>query len=230
LISLIEGQYPRSHFPQVFECLLAIHEAQERSIDQLHHEHSRGDEDFLRLSCAKGGASVLADACLAHGSLSQEQSRFAFDWGVLLQLGDDLQDLHDDIRRGSNTLFSRAAAKGAPLDSLALQLLNFSEKVGRRMENLPHGTETLKTLLKVSWRSLIIRAVADSHSFFSSSFVREAERCSPFRFDFLRARQARLASRQGLYETLFGVLLDAGQELATPDPDFVKPSVSLAPL
>src|SRR5271170_4443995 len=35
LVSLIERQYPRLRYPQVFDCLLAIHRAQEESISQL---------------------------------------------------------------------------------------------------------------------------------------------------------------------------------------------------
>ena len=61
----------------------------------------------------------------------------------------------------------------------------------------------------MSWRSLIIRAVADSHDFFSPAFLEEAERFSPFRFGFLRARQERLACRQGLYAMLFDAFLEA---------------------
>lgn len=212
LVALIETQYPRELFPQVFESLLAIHQAQEQSIGQLNGEAGRCDGEWLRLSVAKGGTSVLADACLANGSLNQEESRFAFEWGVLLQLGDDLQDVKDDMRRGSTTLFSRAAAAGVPLDGLTIQLLNFSDRVGRQMDELPDGSATLKELLKMSWQSLIVRAVADSQEFFSSSFVREAERRSPFRFGFLRARNGRLASRQGLYKALFEALLEDGAE------------------
>jgi hypothetical protein len=212
LIALIEAQYPRERFPSVFVSLLAIHRAQEQSIGQLNGPHGRRDDDWLRLSVAKGGTSVLADACLANGLLSEQESRFAFEWGVLLQLGDDLQDIKDDMRRGSTTLFSGAATAGVPLDGLTVQLLNFSDRVGCRMDELPQGSACLKNLLKMSWRALIIRAVADSHEFFSSGFVREAERRSPFRFGFLRARNERLASRQGLYESLFEELLEDHEE------------------
>jgi hypothetical protein len=163
------------------------------------------------VTCGKGGSSVVADACLAYGRLSEDESRFAFEWGVLLQLGDDLQDVHEDMRRGSVTLFSRAAALGRPLDALAIQLLNFSDNVGTRMERLPGGTPMYKELLRMSWRSLIVRAVADAHDFFSAAFVEEAERYSPFRFEFLRARQERLAGRKGLYELLFDAFLEAGE-------------------
>jgi hypothetical protein len=205
LVQMIEEQYPRAGFPQVFDCLLAIHRAQEESLAQLGCGHA--EDEILRMSCAKGGTSVLADACLATGWLSEEESRFAFEWGVLLQLGDDLQDVSEDLRHGSVTLFSRAAAMGRPLDELVIQLLQFSEQVGARMDRLPQGSAMFKELLKMSWRSLIIRGVADSHEFFSPEFLVEAERCSPFRFAFLRARQERLTSRRGLYAALFDALI-----------------------
>lgn len=208
LVELIEEQYPRTRYPQVFDCLLWIHRAQEESIAQLRSGDDCSDAELLRISCAKGGSSVLTDACLAHGWLSEAESRFGFEWGVLLQLGDDLQDVHEDMQRGSVTLFSRAAAAGEPLDGLVQQLLSFSERVGKRMNNLPNGTGTLKELLKMSWRSLILGAVAQSHEFFSPGFLEEAESCSPFRFAFLRARRERLASRQGLYAMLFDVFLE----------------------
>ena len=127
LIELIEGQYSRASYPDVFDCLLAIHRAQEQSIGQLTSESQCDDAEALRVSCGKGGSSVLADACLAYGRLSEEESRFAFEWGVFLQLGDDLQDVREDLRRGSVTLFSQAAAIGRPLDALAIRLLNFSD-------------------------------------------------------------------------------------------------------
>ena len=211
LVALVEAQYPRALYPNVFECLLAIHRAQEESVGQVDGRHSFSDTDCLRVSCAKGGSSVLADGCLAYGSLTMEESRFAFEWGVLLQLGDDLQDVREDLRRGSMTLFSHAAASGRPLDALTIQLLKFAEHVGKRMEELPAGTAPFKELLAMSWRSLIIGAVADSREFFSVAFLREAEQFSPFGFDFIRARKDGLASRQGLHAKLFGALLESGQ-------------------
>ncbi|HEY1160778.1 MAG TPA: hypothetical protein VGE83_09125 [Terracidiphilus sp.] len=211
MVQLIEEQYPRLLYPQVFECLLAIHRAQELSIAQLNDCGHCDDSELLRISFAKGGTSVLADACLSHGWLSEEESRLAFEWGALLQLGDDLQDLCDDLRRGSATLFSRAAATREPLDSMVTQLLNFSERVADRMDRLPNGSAVLKDLLRMSWRSLIVMAVADTQEFFSPAFLDELEPSSSFRFDFLRARKKRLAGRQGLYAFLFDAFLEAGE-------------------
>ncbi|MGC1783505.1 MAG: hypothetical protein WA708_13365 [Acidobacteriaceae bacterium] len=227
LVALIEEQYPRALYPQVFECLLAIHQAQEESIAQLRSGDGRDELDVLRVSVAKGGSSVLADACVARGRLSEEESRFAFEWGVLLQLGDDLQDLQEDMQRSSVTQFSRAAALGMPLDALVMQLITFGEQVAARMDRLPHGSRMFKDLLWMSWRSLILRAVADSHEFFSKEFLEEAEYCSPFRFHFLRARQERLTSRRGLYATLFDAFLETpeGEDEGLSVPGYEKTSV-----
>jgi len=209
LVELVEEEYPRARYPQVFDCLLAIHRAQEQSLAQV--RGNCGDEELLAISCAKGGSSVVADACLAQPWLSEEESGFAFAWGVLLQLGDDLQDVREDGQRGSLTLFSGAAARGERLDGRVRQLLNLSERVSARMDRMPHGSATLKGLLRMSWRSLILMAMAESHGCFSPEFLEEAEGWSPFRFGFLRKRRERLAGRQGLYAVLFDVFLEAGE-------------------
>lgn len=211
MVQLIEEQYPRRHFPQVFESLLAIHRAQECSIAQLKGCGSLDDAELIKISFAKGGTSVLADACLSHGSLDEEQNRFAFEWGVLLQLGDDLQDLHDDMSCGSTTIFTRAAASRLPLDSLVLQLLTFSEQVATRMDRLPGGSPMFKGLLRMSWRSLILMAAANTPELFTPRFLEDLETRSPFRFPFLRARRKRLAGRSGLYKVLFEAFLEAGE-------------------
>lgn len=218
MVQLIEEQYPRPLYPQVFDCLLAIHRAQERSIAQLANggrfdnspNNSLDNSELERISCTKGGTSVLANACLLQPRLSLEESQFSIDWGVLLQLGDDLQDVGEDLARGSVTLFTRAATRGEPLDSLVVQLLNFSQQVADRMDRLPHGTPLLKDLLRMSWRSLILMAVANAQQFFSPAFLAGLEPSSPFRFDFLRARNRRLTGRQALYGVLFDAFLEAG--------------------
>ena len=213
MVQLIEEQYPRSRYPQVYDALLAIHRGQEQSLLQLKTSARNGDllnvTEILRISCAKGGTSVLADACLAQPWLTDEEIRFSFDWGVLLQLGDDLQDVREDLRRGSVTLFTRAAEQGQPLDSLVLQLLHFSRQIADRMDRLPNGSSSMKDLLRMSWRSLIFMAVANAPDFFSPAFLRELESCSAFRFDFLRARNQKPTGRQSLYEFVFDAFVDS---------------------
>jgi hypothetical protein len=214
LVRLIEVQFPRSRFPDVFHSLLAIHDAQEESLAQLHSGDHCDERELLRISCRKGGASVLADAFLVHGILTAQQNRFAFDWGVLLQLGDDLQDVHEDLERGSATLFTRAIRRAQPLDTLALQLLNFGDTVADSMDALPDGSATHKGLLRMSWRSLVLMAVAQADEHFSPAFLKSLEPCSPFRFAFQRARRKKLEGKSGLFQRLFQILLSSHDDSA----------------
>ena len=230
MVRMIEEEHPRERSPQVFQSLLAIHQAQEESLGQLQVRPDRNGssvppiaqrtrngwgtdcflsaEQVLRISCAKGGSSVLADACLVRPDLTPQESSFSFQWGVLLQLGDDLQDVAADIERGSQTLFTLAVREGRPLDGLVRQLLHFSERVAEQMQRLEHGSAALKQLMRASWRLLILMAAADAQPFFTQKFLAELEPHSGFRFGFQRKRKEKLAGRQSLYAPLF----DAFQE------------------
>ncbi len=216
LVRMIEEEYPRQRFPLVFASLLAIHRAQQESISQLDSRECLDDSEILRISCAKGGTSVLADAFLVRGDLNPQEIRFAFNWGVLLQLGDDLQDVHEDLARGSDTLFTRAVLGGRPLDSLVSQLLNFSDLVSAELDRMPHGGFALKALLRMSWRSLVLMAVAYAHEYFSPAFLATLENQSPFRFTFLRARRDKLNGDSGLVERMVQILVEGGEEDGEP--------------
>jgi hypothetical protein len=228
LVRLIESEFPRRAFPEVFASLLAIHAAQEESVQQFERCGELEECELLRISCAKGGTSVLADACLVRGTLDARESEFGFLWGVLLQLGDDLQDVEEDLERGSDTLFTRAVRSGVRLDALVEQLLNFSECAGARMDALPHGCgpdlAMNRDLLRMSWRSLILMAVGRAHAYFSPAFVARMESCSPFRFAFLRSRREKLNGDRGLFERIFELVLNSEDqsEVSLPVPELAR--------
>ena len=174
LVAMIEGQYPRMNFPQVFNSLLAIHQAQEESVAQLRADHRLSEPEILNISFAKGG--TCACRCVPCQRLPQwPREPDCFRLGSAAPVGDDLQDIREDLRRGSATLFTPAVAQRIPLDSLVAQVLNFSESVAGDLNTFPGGTATLKDLLRMSWRSLIIAAVANVPDFFSSAFLRDLE-------------------------------------------------------
>lgn len=228
LVGMVEEEYGREGFPQVFDSLLAIHAAQERSVTQLKNGGRSSDAEVLEISCEKGGTSVLADAFLANGTLRESEARFAFNWGVLLQLGDDLQDLRDDLRRQSATVFTRAVRRRQPLDAVVSQLLVFSDRVAAGMDELPHATPMLRSLLRMSWRSLIVEAVADLRPLFTRRFLRALEPTSPFRLRFLRKRHQRLTKRHGMFESLFDVLIENhdDQPARVPLPEYRRMAVT----
>jgi len=207
LVGLIESQYSRADTPQVFDSLLAIHRAQEESLRLLRRGRPAGAVDVLALSFAKGGSSVLADAYLAGGSVTGDQARFAFDWGVLLQLADDLQDVHGDRKRGLLTLFSQAAERG-PLDEPTNRTLQFAQKVMAQLDAFrAPGSEVLKELILSSSYSLLIRSAGEAGELYTKPYLARLESWSPFRFAFWRERRAQLARRGNVLKRLFEAFL-----------------------
>jgi hypothetical protein len=206
LVSLIESQYARSEYPQVYDCLLDIHHAQENSIHQLGRSAHADEMDLLNLTFAKGGTSVLADAYLAAGSLTGCEARFAFAWGVLLQMADDLDDLPFDRQHGFLNLFSQAAER-EPLDALTNRTLNFGQSVMEVMDALPNGSGAFKELLRRNLRSLIIRAAAHSEELYTKGYLAKLEIYSPLRFHFLRQRQQQFGASARSYAKFFEAFL-----------------------
>jgi len=207
LVGLIESQYSRADTPQVFDSLLAIHRAQEESLRLLRRGRPAGAVDVLALSFAKGGSSVLADAYLAGGSVTGDQARFAFDWGVLLQLADDLQDVRGDRERGLLTLFSQASERG-PLDEPTNRTLQFAQKVMAQLDAFrAPGSEVLKELILSSSYSLLIRSAGEAGELYTKPYLARLENWSPFRFAFWRERRAQLARRGNVLKRLFEAFL-----------------------
>lgn len=223
LVGLIEAQYPRAAFPEVYDSLLAIHAAQQDSLRQT--KWGVEDVDVLKLTFAKGGTSVLADAYLAAGHLTSAEARFAFNWGVVLQLGDDLQDLCTDRVRGSLTLFTQAAARER-LDAITNKTFHFSRGVMDEMQNLPTASPALRELLARSSRMLLVRSAANVSDAYSAEYLAGLEQSSPFRFEFLRQRDERFARRRRSYARLFEQVVSAVPEWIPPlqlDSPFAAP-------
>jgi hypothetical protein len=192
----------------VYTTLLAIHHAQEDSLRLQRQSASWEGADVLELSFAKGGASVLADAYLAAGTLSREQAQFAFNWGVVLQLADDLQDVREDRQNGVLTLFSQAAEEG-PLDELTSRVMQFAQRIARQMRGLSSpDCQALKELIQKSSGSLLIRSAGEAGELYSQDYLAELETHSPFRFSFLSRQRDRLARRRGLLAKLFEAFLE----------------------
>jgi len=216
LVSLIESGYARADYPELYASLLAIHRSQEESIRLLDRDQrctwpgDNAPDGVLPVVFAKGGTSVLVDAYLAAGSLTEPEAGFAFNWGVLLQLGDDLQDVREDSGNGLRTVFSSAAAGGS-LDALTNRTLHFALRVMTRMDELTGAPEGLKDLLRRSSISLVVRAAGALRELYSDAYIAELETYSPFRFAFLASRREKLARHKGRLAKLFEAFL-AGAE------------------
>ncbi len=201
LVSLIESQYLRAEYPEVFASLIAIQRAQEESL-ALHRGGGAGAGDVLEIVFEKGGMSVLADAWLAAGTLTPSAAEFAFAWGVALQLGDDLQDVAADARDGIRTAYSETAGR-EPLDAAANRTFQFGACVLANLDGVgASAPPAIQELIRTSFFMLLTRAIGDARQFYSPAYVRELERCSPFTFDFLRSRRRRFTRKCGILERL----------------------------
>ncbi len=218
LVALIEEQHPRAARPEVFESLLGIHHAQQESLRLMRRRATPEPVDILGLSFRKGGASVLADGVLARAALSAAEAGFVYNWGVFLQLADDLQDVREDSRDGVLTLFSDIAGR-EPLDELTNRTFHFARGVMQQMEALPTcgpaapGTrlQALKELIRGSATSVLIRSAGEAGEFYSRGYLSELETHSPFRFAFLTDRRQQMTRRSALMGRLFEAFL-AGEE------------------
>jgi hypothetical protein len=186
LIRLIEGQFPRDEYPDVFRSLLGIFNAQVKSLHQQKGQIIPNEADILGISLEKGGTSVLADGCLIRGRLTEKEADFCFGFGVFLQLADDIQDIGLDLGNGHMTIFSQAAGR-YPLDKLASKLFRYTVSVTDRhlSEDIPREKILRDIILKNS-RYLVMEAVGRHGDWFTSEFVRHVQDHFPVRFRFLR--------------------------------------------
>ncbi len=196
LVEMIESEFPRAVYPDVYGSLLAIHTGQEKSLRQHAHPDRWAQSDLLQISVEKGGTSVLADAYLAKGGLSPDEAEFSFGYGVFLQFIDDLQDVEEDVRNGHQTLFTLAASRGA-LDAMANRLHRFVDDVLTSCRpSVLHRTGTLTELVRRSCRVLILESIAQCPGLYSESYSRNVERYSPMRFAQIRRLHEKMKAKQ----------------------------------
>jgi hypothetical protein len=195
LVEMIEDEFPRPGFPEVHLSLLAIHEGQVCSLKQQHESAAMSEEQLLRVSAMKGGSSVLADGWLVGGKISRDEADFFFGFGVMLQLLDDLQDLHEDRPAGHRTLFTHTALN-KPLDGISNRLWAFMHKFlnSANCLTIPRGL-ALIDLIRRNSIMLMLRAMAECDGLYSREYLAHMERLSPLSFAFLRDRSKEIRKR-----------------------------------
>ncbi len=195
LIQMIESEYNRNEFPGVYQSLLAIFNAQLRSLTQQKGHTLPFEGDILDLSFEKGGTSVLADGFLVSGSLEEQKANFCFGFGTFLQLADDIQDLVADQKNDHATIFSLPAGKYC-LDNLANKLLNFTAETTRaKLDERDHGARSLKELILRNCTLLILEAIGKNRVFFSREYWQRMEGFFPIRFSKLEKLKKRLKKK-----------------------------------
>jgi hypothetical protein len=180
LVERIEQEFPRDECPFVYASMLAIHDGQMRSLDQ-HGGTDLTDAELLSVTFDKGGSSVSTDLHLVTRLAKPAEERFAFGYGVFLQLLDDLQDVEVDRAAGHETLFTRAA-RGGPLDGLTARLARFIDMVlAEGPFDGPEFSDRID-LIRRNCLALLVGSVAEHPKRFSRRFRRHLARQWPVSF------------------------------------------------
>lgn len=171
MIDLIEKQYSREAHPEVFKSLLAILDGQNKSLDQ-HGMGTLYDVDLMAYTFYKGGTSVLADAYLVNGKLTKEEALFAYGYGVILQLADDLQDLDEDLANGHHTMIN-TQARISKLDGFHHHYEAFINKF---LEDIfkqdTDKRKSLYALIVISVEQLLLSSILENRKRFSKKHIK----------------------------------------------------------
>ena len=206
LVSMIESQFGRSRFPQVYDSLLAIYEAQANSLQMQRPGASPYEVDVLGLGIEKGGTSVLADGYLVAGSLTAEQMEFMFSYGAFTQLLDDLEDVGQDLRSGIQTVFSQTASHW-PLDAITNRTIRFGQHFLELLDGFTQPRlEPLIEAMRMSLAPLMIDAASQAGHFYTRPYLAQIEPHYPFRFSYIRQTRKTLQRRKLTFESLIGLV------------------------
>jgi len=186
LVKMIEEEFDREIYPEVFESLLAIHKAQEQSLMQQKEDTLPYERDILGISFEKGGTSVLADAYLVRGNLEVTEASFMFCYGIILQIIDDLQDLEEDSKNKHMTLFSQLQNR-YELDRLINKLINLINNFFDKEDiYISNKAITLKKVIRDCSYIMIFEAVSKNKGYFSKEYINRIESQSLVRLSYLK--------------------------------------------
>lgn len=168
MIECMESDFSRTEHPKVYESIMAIFHAQRKSMSQQYEALTL--DAIQRITFEKGATSVLADGFLVLGDMDDTLFTFLIQYGIVLQLSDDLQDLVVDAKHHHKTLFNSTQ----DLDALMNKLFRFTDDVLSQVPNIHRERGELFTkLLEVSISALYSDAIFLHKSFFTKSFVKE---------------------------------------------------------
>ncbi len=207
LVRIIEGQYPREKFPQVYASLLAIHSAQDKSMRLASLPLKPNAADIVGMTFEKGGTSVLADGVLAAGELSTDQMRIIFNYGAFAQLMDDQEDIENDLKDKVPTFFSEAAQTGK-VDYVLNKVFNFAHVVLLGLNQFKNPSAApLKRISMKGIDYLLIDEALKHPKFYSKTYLQKLEEHFPFRYEYLRRIRKDLKKKRMTAERVARLLL-----------------------
>lgn len=182
LVGLIEQVFDRQRYPNVYESLLWIQEAQVASLHQQDGREKRNDEELLHISYQKGGTSVVADGYLINGDMNEEQVKFCMQYGFMLQIGDDIQDAIEDHQQHHQTLASNHHEQ---LQALTQQVMAYTQYI--LQPNAVCQDQALLNFVERDCILLIIFSIMQIPHAYEEAFFQEIEQCIPMSISFMES-------------------------------------------
>lgn len=188
MVELIEEEWDRALFPELYQSLLDIHTAQASSVQLIAGLSDLDFDERLAICFEKGGTSVVADGFLLSGRIHENEKTFLYSYGAFLQLMDDFQDLTTDTSDGVITAFA-LAAKDGNLDNLWNQALALGKKVIEQAEFMPSElVPVFQSLMQKSVNLFMADSVRINEAFYSEIFVVEMAKCLPLGAEFIKKK------------------------------------------
>lgn len=185
LIELIEEEFPRETYTELYEVMSAMQEAQERSLIQ-HGDVKIDERELLDISVQKGGLSVLLHGYLVKGTVSLEEASFLYSFGVVLQICDDIQDVLEDMNNNHNTIVTKVGYKWN-LDYITNNLMNFSYKMFTYIkENDKNKNIWMWNLIETKVLNMIFFAICRNRKLYSKDYVKSICSYFPYRIIYIR--------------------------------------------
>lgn len=207
LIGKIEEQYQRHEYPHIFESLLAIQDAQIKSVELLRRQVSPYEVDVMGTCFEKGGAAALTDGYLVAGQLTPEQQEFVFFYGIYTQLVDDLEDLFEDRRRGITTIFSQTAGRW-PLDGITNRMFHFGQQALGALDSFKgDSVDPIKEMMGICFTPMLIDSASTAGRFYTNPYLRKLQAHFPFRFGFLKKQRKRFSKQSASLKLMLEALM-----------------------
>lgn len=182
LLSAIENTYPRDSYPDLYSLLLMMLDAQELSLKQHATDSILSEDERLNISLYKGGVSVLIDRCLVRKPLNDKEIILYLGLGFFLQLADDLQDIGEDSRQGSQTLLTLHIAP-EEREGIVNKLLHF---IHDTLGSFKAENDIFKNFVLANCYRLIYTSVIGSREYFSYAYIRKLEQLLPVKTDYIQ--------------------------------------------
>ena len=175
-------------------------------------ESDKNDRDeVLKMLAYKGGMSVLIDYFYSVPDMKENSIIFFLQFGLILQLADDIQDIKEDRESNMKTLYSLVDSVEQREQNL-FRLMRFTLEVFTRYDA---ENEQIRKYMLRNCMILFEFAILRSEEFFSAKLLSELEPYFPFHRDYakklekeFRFSEAMSKHAQEQWFTMVGLMCD----------------------